>query len=443
MGKAPKSKFSKKERHDPLHIALTKDAVLEDKASGAGSYKVKAKAIAQAKKADKEKEEYIDAKLSKKILDIAREQQQELMEDESPDEYVSQVGSAIPAFESDYSEEEVEEIEIDQDYDGELGLGEIDEADRVAMEKFLPEAPGERINLADLILSKIEQKTAAKASRSDSEPRPAPSGIPPKVVEVYNKVGLLLSRYKSGKLPKAFKFIPSLPKWEEIIYLTHPENWTPHAHYEATRIFVSNLKENQTQRFFHYILLDKVRQDINDNKTLKPQLYMALKKALFKPKAFFKGILFPLCESGTCTLQEAAIVGSVLSKVSIPVLHSGAAIIRLANMEYSGANSLFLRILVDKKYALPYQVIDALVFHFMRFENEPQENITVLWHQSLLVFCQRYKQNLTPEQKAALLKVARVHTHHAITPEIRRELVNSTSRGEAVPIEPYGEEMME
>lgn len=34
------------------------------------------------------------------------------------------------------------------------------------------------------------------------------------------------------------------------------------------------------------------------------------------------GILIPLCESGTCTLREAIIIGSILTKCSIPVLYS-------------------------------------------------------------------------------------------------------------------------
>lgn len=32
------------------------------------------------------------------------------------------------------------------------------------------------------------------------------------------------------------------------------------------------------------------------NKKLSVQSYFALKKALYKPAAFFKGLLFPLCE---------------------------------------------------------------------------------------------------------------------------------------------------
>ena len=153
-------------------------------------------------------------------------------------------------------------------------------------------------------------------------------------------------------------------------------------------MFVSNLKANQAQRFFSLVLSDRVRDDIHENKKLHYHLYMALKKALYKPQAFFKGILFPLCESGSCTLKEASILGSVLTQVSIPVLHSSAALMRLATMDYTGPNSLFIRILLDKKYALPYKVIDSVVQHFQGFENDPRE-MPVLWHQSMLVFAQR------------------------------------------------------
>lgn len=137
---------------------------------------------------------------------------------------------------------------------------------------------------------------------------------------------------------------------------------------------------------------------------------MALKKALFKPGAWFKGILIPLCESGTCTLREAIIVGSIITKCSIPVLHSSAAMLKIAEMEYSGANSIFLRLLLDKKYALPYRVLDALVFHFLGFRTEKRE-LPVLWHQCLLTLVQRYKADLATEQKEALLELLRLQPH--------------------------------
>lgn len=116
-----------------------------------------------------------------------------------------------------------------------------------------------------------------------------------------------------------------------------------------------------------------------------------------------------------CTLKEAAVIASILSKVKIPVLHASAALLRIAEMDYTGTcfpllslrffsykgsilgpNSLFIRVLIDKKFELPYKVVDALVFHFIRLSNTykarnrgESDRLPVLWHQSLLVFAQR------------------------------------------------------
>lgn len=43
-----------------------------------------------------------------------------------------------------------------------------------------------------------------------------------------------------------------------------------------------------------------------------------------------------LIAQSSCSLKEAAVVASVLSKVSIPVLHSAAGLLRLAQMDYTG-----------------------------------------------------------------------------------------------------------
>jgi len=137
-----------------------------------------------------------------------------------------------------------------------------------------------------------------------------------------------------------------------------------------------------------------------------------------------------------CTLKEATIVASVLARTKIPVLHASAALLRIAEMDYTGPNSLFIRVLVDKKFELPYKVVDALVFHFIRLSNSykaktrgDSAKLPVLWHQSLLVFAQRYASDLTPDQKDALLDVIRATPHPQISAEIRRELVNSVERG--------------
>lgn len=72
----------------------------------------------------------------------------------------------------------------------------------------------------------------------------------------------------------------------------------------------------------------------------------ALKKAFYKPAAMYKGVLLPLCQSRTCTLREAVILSAVIRRVHVPALHSGAALLRLAEMEYGGTTSFFIRVLL-------------------------------------------------------------------------------------------------
>ncbi|KAI3695326.1 hypothetical protein L1987_78321 [Smallanthus sonchifolius] len=73
---------------------------------------------------------------------------------------------------------------------------------------------------------------------------------------------------------------------------------------------------------------------------------------------------------------------------SIIEIYKSLALMKLAEMEYGGTTSYFIKLLVEKKYALPYRVIDAMVAHFMRF-CEDSRDMPVIWHQSLLAFMQR------------------------------------------------------
>ena len=283
------------------------------------------------------------------------------------------------------------------------------------------------------------------------------------------RIGLILSRHKSGKLPKPFKILPTIPAWETLLALTRPDSWTPNAVYAATRLFISSTPAT-AQQFLTSILLPAVQDDIRDTHKLNVHLYAALKKALYKPSAFFKGIVFPMLGSGTCTQREAHIVASVVARVSVPVLHSAAALHRLCEMaaeqmssdpEAAGPANIFIRVLLEKKYALPYKVVDALVFHFLRFRavhaSMPRNNSTadamavdsesgaggragagklpVIWHQCLLAFAQRYRNDITEDQREALLDLLVVRGHKAIGPEVRRELLEGRGRGVVVELE--------
>lgn len=377
---------------------------------------------------------YVDERLSRKILQQARIQQEELQTEyglapekkKTPVTVLGDVGGS-GAQDADSDEEWPA---LGAEGPGDVGCDTevvVDADDEKAIEMFMNKNPPVRRTLADIIMEKItEKQTEVGTVMSEVSGCPMPQ-LDPRIIEVYKGVGKVLSKYRSGKLPKAFKIVPALANWEQVLYLTEPENWTAAAMYQATRIFSSNLKERMAQRFYNLVLLPRVRDDIAEYKRLNFHLYSALKKALFKPGAWFKGILIPLCESGTCTLREAIIIGSILTKCSIPVLHSSAAMLKLAEMEYNGANSIFLRLLLDKKYALPFRVLDALVAHFLSFRSEKRV-LPVLWHQSLLTMAQRYKADLASEQKGSLLELLKIQTHPQISAEIRRELQNSESR---------------
>ncbi|NWV81940.1 BYST protein, partial [Dasyornis broadbenti] len=381
---------------------------------------------------------FVDARLSRRILEQARRQQEELEAEHGPGAPAAPRQRITVLGPGSDSEDDEEWPSLEKaaaaagrsgDYGGEV---ELDPEDEKAIEippvpPLTPSCAGPRRTLADIIMEKItEKQTEVETKLSEISGCPMPQ-LDPRVLEVYRGVREVLSKYRSGKLPKAFKIISALSNWEQILYITEPETWTAAAMYQATRIFSSNLKERMAQRFYNLVLLPRIRDDIAEYKRLNFHLYMALKKALFKPAAWFKGILIPLCESGTCTLREAIIIGSILTKCSIPVLHSSAALLKLAEMQYSGANSIFLRLLIDKKYALPFRVLDALVFHFLAFRTD-QRLLPVLWHQSFLALAQRYKEDLSSEQKEALLELLKFHSHPQISPEIRRELMNSKTR---------------
>lgn len=361
-------------------------------------------------------EQFLPEKLSRKLLQEAQAQQQE----ENIETRKAKItNNAEP--ESDDEEDDLIDADI-QEYED----IEINEDDERELELFMPAATSKMRTLADIIMDAIKAKEQQKETAKQEEA--VESGLDPKVVEVYTQVGDYLAHYTSGKIPKPFKIIPSLKNWEHVLYLTNPEKWTANAMYYATKMFASNLNPKMAQRFYNLVLYPRVRDDIQVHKRLNYHLYASLKKAIYKPSAFFRGFVLPLAQE-ECTAREALILSSVLQKVTIPAVHSAVALLKMAQMEYSGPVVLFMKTLLNKKYSLPHRVIDQLVEYFHNFEKD-ERRLPVCWHQALLTFVQRYKAQFTTKQKAALKAVLRKQVHASLTPEIRREL-NSNVTGDA------------
>mmetsp|Transcript_21291 Transcript_21291/g.20433 ORF Transcript_21291/g.20433 Transcript_21291/m.20433 type:complete len:105 (+) Transcript_21291:865-1179(+) len=98
---------------------------------------------------------------------------------------------------------------------------------------------------------------------------------------------------------------------------------------------------------------------------------MALKQALFKTAAFFKGILLPLAEDASS--REAVILGSILAKMSVPILHASATLIKLSELEYGIGSGYFIKVLLSKKYHFPTKVLDVMVDFFCNFGEEMED----------------------------------------------------------------------
>lgn len=250
----------------------------------------------------------------------------------------------------------------------------------------------------------------------------------PQVSQLYRGVSKVMAKYSSGMLPKAFKIIPTLDNWEEILQLTVPENWTAASMREATKLFSSNLKSEMAQRFYNTVLYPRLRDDIAESKKLNVHIYNALKRALYKPAAFFKGIILPLCEDPECSLREAVIISSVVKRAHVPMLHSAAAMLKIAEMPYNSARGVFLLDLISKNYALPFRVLDGIVDHFIRYTHDSQIELNVQWHQTLLKFCKLYTREISSEQREALLDLIKHHNHHQISSEVRHILLTTPAR---------------
>lgn len=450
MGKASSSNL-RKQRHDPL---------LKDLDSVEGTLKkVPKKRNVQDK--DEESEAFVDSKSSRKILQLAKEQQDEISKEEEAEAEVARHESErfkTIAYEDEEEENDDEDAgEISDfepegaDFEEEIEEVDIDEEDAAMFEQYLQGSEGYNsfggsYNLADKIMATIKEKEMEhegdmvdddREVRESEPPRGEGVALPEKVIRAYTTVATILRTWTHGKLPKLFKVIPSLKNWQDVLYVTDPELWSPHVVYEATKLFVSNMTAKEAQKFVNLVLYERFRENIetSEDHSLNYHIYRALKKSLYKPSAFFKGFLFPLVEQG-CNVREATIAGSVLAKVSVPVLHSSAALSYLLKLPFSPATTVFIRVLLDKKYALPYQTVDECVYYFMSFrtlaDGSNGENsvavLPVVWHKAFLAFAQRYKNDITQDQRDFLLETVRQRGHRDIGPEIRRELLAGESR---------------
>ena len=155
----------------------------------------------------------INEKLSKQILTQARIQLEEL-EEESLDRPKTKKNKEFilrkpPSKDDDDEEDEDDDDAEDVDFDGAghqiASSLRINPKDERAFEEFMNKNDEPRRTLADIIMEKINEKKTEIDTQFTDTGSLDKKELDPRVVEMYRGVGKVLAKYRSGKVPKAFK----------------------------------------------------------------------------------------------------------------------------------------------------------------------------------------------------------------------------------------------
>lgn len=175
--------------------------------------------VAKNKNRDKvrmrtEEEPFVDARTSKKILDAARQQQAEmnfndmfptpaeasklrprkrLGDDDSDDDEGTPEGFGADVTEQDF----YDDVRINAE-------------DEKAFDMFKKKDAPKQKSLSEMIMEKIAQKQGELQTQFSDAGSLKIEDIDPRVKEMYEGVRDVMKKYRSGKVPKAFKVIPKV-----------------------------------------------------------------------------------------------------------------------------------------------------------------------------------------------------------------------------------------
>ncbi|CRG99968.1 U3/U14 snoRNA-associated small subunit rRNA processing protein, putative [Plasmodium relictum] len=373
------------------------------------------------KKKKQEKKKQKKKKIKKKndlnkILNLANEQNEEYLHHNINDLDEENIQEANKFLEFDDDIHENSDVSFNEsnklDSHKDSYFNELDESNDIFQEFD--------IKANEEISREIEKK-----EKEDMIQKEQGDKIDPLVEKCYKTIGEDLAHFKKGKLHRAFKILTKSPRWFELLLLTKPKNWTTQATFEATKLFSSGLKEVDVCKFYEFILLPIILENIDQNKKLDSFLYKTLIKALYKSNAWFKGILFPLLQK-ECTKKQMIIIGSIIQKMSISINSVINGLNQIFKFQWNSTIGYFLSIFFNKKYSFPKQFIGNCVEYFINFQNYPNQ-LTVIWHKALLMLVNNYKELLDENQIDKLKILIQKKNHPQLSSEILKHMYSSSS----------------
>ena len=98
------------------------------------------------------------------------------------------------------------------------------------------------------------------------------------------------------------------------------------------------------------------------------------------------------------------------------------------------AYTIFINAFISKKYVLPFQVIDALVYHYYNFINHSAqgEALLIIWYEGLVNFIKVYGEYMSEEQRGLLKDLAKKIKHPKFTHVICNEISKIKGQKECI-----------
>lgn len=235
--------------------------------------------------------------------------------------------------------------------------------------------------------------------------------LKPKLLKILERTSLFLKVYRSGKMPKLIKILPSFKNFEEIMWLTRPDIWSDQAIFSITRSFLPKLDEMQMSRFYTLVLAPRFQETIFNRESMSIHIQKAIKLSSNFPFVFFSSLILPICESKNCSIKEGAILGSIISKYHFTPSVIMAVLIKLLKNPITPSKCMLCRIIVSKKYLIPHRIIDLLV-DFFTINNG--KIFSSHYKTFFIVFIKNYSLLLSNEEKKKILnfKKSKVKANH-------------------------------
>lgn len=109
------------------------------------------------------------------------------------------------------------------------------------------------------------------------------------------------------------------------------------------------------------------------------------------------------------------------------MIHSSVAIVKIAEMGFTGATAIFIKTLLEKKYALPTRVLNVLVSFFVKYEDS-EVVLPVIFFQLILRVCELYSSCMDEMQKSAIKSLVKKRKHEILSPLIITAIDNISKK---------------